>query len=131
MKFRLLLLTAALLAFSSVTPQVFSQDQSASTPTAQTTPAQTTPDQTTPASRQPDPDAAQPSDSAQSDKKPAEAPVQAADPAKVKHDGGKNDVDAIGNRKIGAPAVSATGTRSKARFAWASSTPRWWIPAPR
>jgi predicted Zn-dependent protease len=28
--------------------------------------------------------------------------VQPADPAKVKHDGGKNDVDAVGNRKMGA-----------------------------
>ena len=28
-------------------------------------------------------------------------PVQPADPGKVKHDGGKDDVDAIGNRKIG------------------------------
>jgi predicted Zn-dependent protease len=32
-------------------------------------------------------------------------PVQAADPDKVKHDGGKNDVDAIGNRKIGTRGV--------------------------
>jgi len=30
-----------------------------------------------------------------------ETPVQPADPDKVKHDGGKDDVDAIGNRKIG------------------------------
>lgn len=28
-------------------------------------------------------------------------PVEGADPSKVKHDGGKDDVDAIGNRKIG------------------------------
>jgi predicted Zn-dependent protease len=28
-------------------------------------------------------------------------PVQPADPSKVKHDGGRDDVDAIGNRKIG------------------------------
>jgi beta-barrel assembly-enhancing protease len=28
-------------------------------------------------------------------------PVEPADPSKVKHDGGKDDVDAIGNRKIG------------------------------
>ncbi|HEY1272435.1 MAG TPA: M48 family metallopeptidase, partial [Terriglobales bacterium] len=28
-------------------------------------------------------------------------PVKQPDPSKVKHDGGKNDVDAIGNRKIG------------------------------
>jgi beta-barrel assembly-enhancing protease len=31
----------------------------------------------------------------------ADTPVQPADPSKVKHDGGKDDVDAIGNRKIG------------------------------
>jgi beta-barrel assembly-enhancing protease len=30
-----------------------------------------------------------------------DTPVQPADPSKVKHDGGKDDVDAIGNRKIG------------------------------
>jgi len=30
-----------------------------------------------------------------------QTPVQPADPSKVKHDGGKSDVDAIGNRKIG------------------------------
>ena len=29
------------------------------------------------------------------------APAEPADPSTVKHDGGKNDVDAIGNRKIG------------------------------
>ena len=28
-------------------------------------------------------------------------PVQEPDPSKVKHDGGKDDVDAVGNRKIG------------------------------
>src|SRR6202451_1148832 len=34
---------------------------------------------------------------------PAPAPaVQPADPSKVKHDGGKDDVDAVGNRKMGA-----------------------------
>ncbi len=31
----------------------------------------------------------------------ADTAVQPADPSKVKHDGGKDDVDAIGNRKIG------------------------------
>jgi beta-barrel assembly-enhancing protease len=31
----------------------------------------------------------------------ADTPVTPADPSKVKHDGGKDDVDAIGNRKIG------------------------------
>lgn len=48
------------------------------------------------------PDAQPPADSAQSDQSPPPPPaVEAADPSKVKHDGGKNDVDAIGNRKIG------------------------------
>jgi predicted Zn-dependent protease len=49
-------------------------------------------------------------DATQSDKKDqssgastesAEQPVKQPDPGTVKHDGGKNDVDAIGNRKIG------------------------------
>jgi len=35
------------------------------------------------------------------DQSNTETPVQPADPSKVKHDGGKDDVDAIGNRKIG------------------------------
>ncbi|HXZ33382.1 MAG TPA: M48 family metallopeptidase [Terriglobales bacterium] len=35
------------------------------------------------------------------DQSKTETPVQPADPSKVKHDGGKDDVDAIGNRKIG------------------------------
>jgi predicted Zn-dependent protease len=34
-------------------------------------------------------------------KNKADKPVQEADPSKVKHDGGKDDVDAIGNRNIG------------------------------
>jgi len=32
---------------------------------------------------------------------PAQTPVQEPDDSKVKHDGSKNDVDAIGNRKVG------------------------------
>jgi beta-barrel assembly-enhancing protease len=32
-------------------------------------------------------------------------PVEEPDPSKVKHDGGKDDVDAIGNRKIGARGI--------------------------
>ena len=31
----------------------------------------------------------------------SEPPVQQPDDSKIKHDGSKNDVDAIGNRKIG------------------------------
>ncbi len=46
-----------------------------------------TPDSTTPPSAGPS--------------KSAQAPVQEPDDSKVKHDGTKNDVDAIGNRKVG------------------------------
>jgi predicted Zn-dependent protease len=40
-------------------------------------------------------------DSAKSDQTPTPKTVQAADPDKVKHDGGENDVNAIGNRNVG------------------------------
>ena len=44
----------------------------------------------------------QPSQNASSqDRSNTETPVQPPDPGKVKHGGGKDDVDAIGNRKIG------------------------------
>src|SRR2546426_9390187 len=80
MKLRLLVLTAALLGFSYAAPGSFSQDRSSATPSDQNASSDTAPgDQGTPSP-------------------PA---VQPADPDKVKHDGGKNDVDAIGNRKMG------------------------------
>ena len=70
-------MTAVLLTFSFATPASFSQDQGG----------------------------AKPSDAAptRSAKKRASAPplVQPADPDKVKHDGGKTDVDAVGNRNVG------------------------------
>lgn len=50
------------------------------------------------------PDATQNDTKAQSSdapSQPTDQPVKQPDPSKVKHDGGKNDVDAIGNRKIG------------------------------
>jgi predicted Zn-dependent protease len=81
MKLRLLLLTASLAVFSYATPWTFSQDQGDAKPSDQSA-----------------------SDSAaQADQStPAPPPtVQPADPSKVKHDGGKSDVDAIGNRKMG------------------------------
>jgi predicted Zn-dependent protease len=60
------------------------------------TQAQDTPDK--PSS----PDATQSDAKAQSSDAPkADQPVKQPDPSKVKHDGGKDDVDAIGNRKIG------------------------------
>lgn len=84
MKIRLWILAAALLGFSYLTPFGFSQDQGTSNPTDQTAPP-----------------AATSSDDSSSDATKKETPVPAADPAKVKHDGGKDDVDAIGNRKMG------------------------------
>ena len=84
MKLRILAVTAALLTFSYAAPWTFSQDQGSSSPSASGTSPQT--DNT----------------SVSTDKTPPTTPtVSPADPDKVKHDGGKNDVDAIGNRKMG------------------------------
>jgi predicted Zn-dependent protease len=80
MKLRFLALTAALLTFSYAAPCTFSQDQGSPSPSASGTSTQT--DQTDKST-------------------PATPTVTPADPDKVKHDGGKNDVDAIGNRKMG------------------------------
>jgi len=85
MKLRILAVTAALLTFSYAAPWSFSQDQGSPSPSA----SGTTSPQTDNAS-------------ASTDKTPPTTPtVSPADPDKVKHDGGKNDVDAIGNRKMG------------------------------
>src|SRR3989475_12738023 len=78
MKLRLLAITAALLAFSYAAPRSFAQDQGSSG----------APDQNAPA--------------AQTDKTPVpQTTVQEADPEKVKHNGGKQDVEAVGNRNVG------------------------------
>ena len=80
MKLRLLALSAMLLTLTYATPRVFAQAQ----PQAQGSPA--------------------PSDQPSSDSAPkstAPAPANPADPDKVKHDGGKEDVDAVGNRNVG------------------------------
>ncbi|MGA2005318.1 MAG: M48 family metallopeptidase [Terriglobales bacterium] len=90
----------------------------ASAPTAQTSASQQTSAQSTSAQSPTNPSAGtQPTDtptpapppdttesSTQSSDTPAAAttpPVQEPDESKVKHDGGKDDVDAIGNRKVG------------------------------
>jgi predicted Zn-dependent protease len=86
MKIRLTLLSAILLVFSYLTPVGFAQAQTQDPGTA--APADSTAKKDSSATKD---------DQA----KPAETPVPAADPDKVKHDGGKNDVDAIGNRKMG------------------------------
>ena len=119
MKFRSLLLSLALFAFCAA-PLSFSQDQTSTKPSDTSTPSSapsttTAPqtdsktDKTTP-SATPAPDSTDKTDkdSAQSDD-PAKIPepsVSEADPSKVKHGGGKDDVDAIGNRKIGGRGLS-------------------------
>ena len=84
MKLRFFVITAVLLSFSYAAPWSFSQDQGSPSPSASGTSTQT--DKTP----------------AQTDKTAPTTPtVSPADPDKVKHDGGKTDVDAIGNRKMG------------------------------
>jgi beta-barrel assembly-enhancing protease len=92
-------------------PQVPAKDQTAQTPSTQpansSTPAPTpAPPQNLPASTSSTPtppaDSSSSSSSTSSDSAPvARPPIQEPDESKVKHTGGEDDVDAIGNRKIG------------------------------
>jgi beta-barrel assembly-enhancing protease len=94
MKFRLLLLTAAFFTFSNLATLTFAQT---GTPGSQPLPG-SAPSPPVPS----DPGVSgtvPPAGSSSSTNQPA--PAEPADPDKVKHDGGKNDVDAIGNRKMG------------------------------
>ena len=77
MKLRLLVVVAALLAFAYMTPWSFSQDKGSGGPSDQSASGSTAPSS------------------------PSAPAVHPADPDKVKHDGGKDDVDAIGNRNVG------------------------------
>jgi predicted Zn-dependent protease len=82
MKLRLLALTTALLAFSYAAPRSFAQD---SKDQGGAKPSDAASDSATPKSSAPTPPSA----------------VEPADPDKVKHEGGKGDVDAVGNRNVG------------------------------
>ena len=93
MKFRSLLLSLALFALCAA-PMSFSQDQGSSKPSDTPTTSAPQPDSTTP-------DSDKDKDKTSDDVKPPDPTVEPADPSKVKHGGGKDDVDAIGNRKIG------------------------------
>ncbi len=102
MKFRLLASAVALAAFSAVpwmqaqTPAP-TQDPSQQQPQTQQQPQQ--PQSQPPAS---DPDQGQPKASDVQNappQKPAALPTQ--DDSQIKHDGGKTDVDAVGNRNVG------------------------------
>jgi len=87
MLFRKLLIPILLLGLA--TPVAWSQDQ---TPTDTSTQTQPDPDK---------PDATKQDSSATTAPSVTSAPIQEPDDSKVKHDGSKNDVDAIGNRKVG------------------------------
>src|SRR5438046_43143 len=77
MKLRLLAITVALLAFSYGAARSYSQDQGSCGASDQNAAA------------------------AQTDKTPVtQTSVQEADPEKVKHNGGKQDVEAVGNRNV-------------------------------
>ena len=91
MKFRLLLLTAALFTFGSLTSAIAQTGAPGSQPTP--TPG------TVPSAPRNSGSASPQNNSASQGTQ--STPVQPADPDKVKHDGGKDDVDAIGNRKVG------------------------------
>jgi len=99
MKFRLLALTAALLAWTYAAPLGFGQSQSnagqsgSSSSAGSTSPSQSAPSQ---GSSSANSTAAQPAQAPTAIPEASEPP-----PDKVKHDGGKDDVDAIGNRNVG------------------------------
>ena len=86
-----------LILMALIVPASLAQDQTQSQPTA-TQPSASKPDSSKPDSTKPDDakPAASDATAVQSD-----PPIQQPDDSKVKHDGSKNDVDAIGNRKVG------------------------------
>jgi predicted Zn-dependent protease len=103
MKLRILLVAAAFLTFSFAAAQT--SGQGSATPGSQPTPTASAPSDQGGAAAQSDGKETPADDSATSSStspaKQSPPLVEPADPDKVKHDGGKNDVDAIGNRKMG------------------------------
>ncbi len=103
MKSRRLAIALGLAAFC-VAPIMLVQAQNPNQdPTQTPTPAQT-PTQTQPQSKAPgtDPDAGQPKASdIQNAPKQAPAALPTQDDSDIKHNGGKTDVDAVGNRNVG------------------------------
>ncbi|HEY1463386.1 MAG TPA: M48 family metallopeptidase [Terriglobales bacterium] len=96
MKYRPLLVVAAFCLF---TYGSFAQNPNPqNSPTQAPTGPQSSP--TDPSNQKPD-ISAQPASADNDAAKKNDKPVQLADPEKVKHDGGKEDVDAIGNRNVG------------------------------
>ncbi|HXZ41874.1 MAG TPA: M48 family metalloprotease [Terriglobales bacterium] len=97
MKLRIWLLTAAFLVVSGL---AYAQAPGSSNPSQTPPPANDPGASTGSPQSQPAPSSTAQDQSTQ-DQSTQSPPVQPADPSKVKHDGGKDDVDAIGNRKIG------------------------------
>ena len=84
-----------LILLALIMPASLAQDQSQS---SSTQPSASKPDSSKPDASKPDDAKPTPSDTSAIQGDP---PVQQPDDSKVKHDGSKNDVDAIGNRKVG------------------------------
>jgi beta-barrel assembly-enhancing protease len=98
MKLRTWLLTAAFLMGSAL---AYAQVAGSGNP-GQTPPPANDPGVSTGSPQsQPAPSSTSQNPSTSQSQSTEQTPVQPADPSKVKHDGGKDDVDAIGNRKIG------------------------------
>jgi predicted Zn-dependent protease len=102
MKYRPLLVVAAfcLFTYGSFAQNPYPQNPTGpqTTPTQAPTGPQSSP--TDPSNQKPD-ISASPASADDDTAKKNDKPVQLADPEKVKHDGGKEDVDAIGNRNVG------------------------------
>ncbi len=100
MKFRISISTVAFLVFV-LAPFTFAQAPGTTNP-GQTNPGQTVPTGDPGISSGSPQSGSQPASNTAGSQDQSQPPaVQPADPDKVKHDGGKDDVDAVGNRKMG------------------------------
>ena len=103
MKFRWLAIAIGLAAFSAA-PWTLAQSQDPNQNPTQTAPPAQTPPQNQPRTQTPtsDPDQGQPkAGDVQNAPKQAPAALPTQDDSSIKHDGGKTDVDAVGNRNVG------------------------------
>jgi predicted Zn-dependent protease len=103
MKFRWLAIAVGLTAFSAG-PWTFAQTQSPSQDPTQNPQQAPAPTQNPPQTQAPtsDPDAGQPkAGDVQNAPKQGPAALPTQDDSQIKHDGGKTDVDAVGNRNVG------------------------------
>jgi len=100
MKFRVSISTVAFLVFA-LAPFTFAQVPGTTNP-GQTNPGQTAPTGDPGISSGSPQSGSQPASNTAGSQDQSQPPaVQPADPDKVKHNGGKDDVDAVGNRKMG------------------------------